>query len=300
MNILQISAPKSGSYWLYTILNLILEKKEIYAQNFIRKQPVYSEAAHWNLSFEEQAAVDMMDIEEEGCYYRISSLFREQIHHPEEYARSCTQAWTHSTLCNRSFDVLPLFDKRVYIIRDPRDRALSAARFAFTPYMQQHYPSSYATPEEYLQNEYERLLDQWVWHVGNYLLQQERLNIHFVFYERLLLDIKAELQSLLQYLGLSLSKQEQQEIASAVSFASMKESSPGHLQKGRYGKWATELSDAQKEVALERSGTLLKLLHYPSGKEQEEENQVPFLPKKEERNEIKAVVEQMQWQGLFV
>lgn len=299
MNLIQISAPKSGSYWLYTILNLILEKKGVKARSFIQSQPVYQEAKNWDLSYEEQAGVDMLDIEEEGLFYRISSAFREPVPDPQEYAAGCSQAWTHSTLCSRSPAILSLFDKRVYIVRDPRDRALSSARFAFTPYMQRFYPSPYANPKEYLNHEYERLLDQWVWHVGNYLRKQEELDIHFIFYERLLLDFEQELQSLLRYLGFFLSKEEQQEIASAVSFSTMKAESPGHLQKGKYGKWVNQLSPKQKEVALERTQPLLEMLHYPSGVEMEE-NRLPSLPRPEERTSLKPLLESMQWQGLFV
>jgi aryl sulfotransferase len=299
MNLLQISAPKSGSYWLYTILNQIMEKKGIAAGSFIQQQPIYKEAKSWKLSFEEQAGVDMMDIEEDGCYYRISAAFREPIPEIQAYVASCRQAWTHSTLCSTSFDALPLFDKRVYIIRDPRDRALSAARFAFTPYMQQYYPCPYASPEAYLENEYEKLLEQWVWHVGNYLRQQKQLDIHFVFYERLLLDFENELKSLLAYLDLSLTAKEQQEIASVVSFSSMKASSPGHLQKGKYGKWADKLSDSQKETALEIAGPLLEMLHYPLRINQEEV-QLPSLPAAGERAALKPMLEQIQWQHLFV
>jgi aryl sulfotransferase len=79
-------------------------------------------------------------------------------------------------------------------VRDPRDRALSSAKFAFTPYMQEHYPTEYASPEAYLEGEYERLLDQWVWYTANYLLYRKKLDIHFVFYERLLEGFPGELE----------------------------------------------------------------------------------------------------------
>ncbi len=299
MNLLQISAPKSGSYWLYTILNQIMEKKGIAAKSYIQRQPVFDAAKSWQLSFKEQAGVDMMDIEEEGCYYRISSAFREPVSDLKEYASSCRQAWTHSTLCSTSFAALPLFNKRIYIIRDPRDRALSAARFAFTPYMQQYYPGSYASPEEYLEHEYERLLEQWVWHVGNYLLHQEQLDIHFVFYERLLFDFENELKALLSYLGLSLTSGEQQEIASAVSFSSMKANSPGHVQKGKFGKWSGKLSEPQKEIAVATAGPLLKMLHYPL-QLAPNEVQLPSIPAARERAPLKPLLEEIQWEGLFV
>lgn len=299
MNLLQISAPKSGSYWLYTILKQILQKKGLPLSSFIQRQPVYQQAKHWKLSFQEQAGIDMVDIEDEGLYYRISSAYRQPVFKPEEYATACSLAWTHSAFCSRSFDILPLFNKRIYIVRDPRDRALSAARFAFTPYMQQYYPSSYKSPEAYLQGEYERLLEQWMWHVGNYLLRQETLDIHFVFYERLLYNFQEELQSLLAYLNLPLSLQQQQDIKEAVSFTSMKESSPGHVQKGKYGKWTAKLSGRQKERAIEEVGPMLQLFSYPLEMESEEPL-LPSLPAQGDRKALGQLLEQMNWQGLFV
>ena len=149
MNILQISAPKTGSYWLNTILKEILEKKGIDLDSFIKDQPVYEELNQRELSFEGQAGVDMMDIEDPGCYYRVSSLFREPITDLQEYSKNTTLAWTHSTYCSKSSEVFSLFDKRICIVRDPRDRALSSAKFAFTPYMQEHYPTHYSSPHNF-------------------------------------------------------------------------------------------------------------------------------------------------------
>lgn len=162
-------------------------------------------------------------------------------------------------------------------MRDPRDRALSVAKFAFTPYMQKYYPTSYANSEEYMQHEYEKLLDQWVWFVGNYLLHKKELNIQFIFYERLLHDFPAELNSLLKYLEIPLSQKQQQEIADAVTFSNMKNKSPEHLPKGRSGKWIDQLNQNQKDLVIEKAGILMQWLNYPLIPN-EAENYLPCLP----------------------
>lgn len=298
MNILQISAPKSGSYWLHSILFHVLNRTGIKTTSFIQQQPVFQKVRNIPLSFEGQAGVDMIDIEAEGCYYRISSIFREIIKDLDQYVDSTSLAWTHSSCCSTSFDVLPLFDKRICIVRDPRDRALSSARFAFTPYMKEHYPSSYVDQDAYLEGEYERLLEQWVWHTGNYLLQKDELDIHFIFYERLLLDFEQELEDLLEYLKISLAQEAREEIARKVHFSNMKDKSPDHLQKGRYGKWIRQLSVSQKETARKRTGELLQMLNYPV-ENQPSQKQLPKLPVKPEGQVLRRMLEQIQWQGLY-
>ncbi|MEX1136302.1 MAG: sulfotransferase domain-containing protein [Balneolales bacterium] len=296
MNILQISAPKSGSYWLYTVLIRIMEKKGMEHKSFIQKQPEFRCMKDLTLSFNGQPGVDMIDIEDEGFFYRVSSVVKEPIADLEQYVHSLSIAWTHSSFCTNSFEAFSLFDKKICIIRDPRDRALSSAKFAFTSYMRQHYPSSYSSPKEYLSGEYERLLEQWVWHVGNYLLYKDKLEVHFVFYDRLLSDFDHELHSLLNYLGITLSVSEQKEITDAVTFSAMKGISPGHLQKGESGKWAMLLNASQKELAVEKAGKLMRMLNFPLEAEQKNFPEVPHIIPKDELEEL---LEQIEWQGLF-
>lgn len=298
MNILQISAPKSGSYWLHTILFEILKKKNIPIRSFIQQQDVYEEVKDLELSFKDQAAVDTLDIEDEGCFYRISSVVREPVKDIDRYASSTNLAWTHSTLCTTSLEVLPLFDKKVVIVRDPRDRALSSAKFAFTSYMQKHYPTSYASPEEYFEGEYQRLLEQWVWFVGNYLLHKEELDIHFVFYERLLHDFENEFQSLIAYLETPLSREEQREIANAVIFSSMKNQSPKHLNKGKSGKWVDQLDQKQKDVAVRKAGKLMNWLDYPLT-EGEAFEKLPKVPDNFPKQELKELLADVNWYELY-
>lgn len=297
MNLLQISAPKSGSYWLHTILLQILEKKNIQKQSFIEKQPVFQKIKNEALSFKEQAAVDTIDIENEGFFFRISSLHRERIENIAHYSQETSLAWTHSTYCDRTAEAFSHFQKKIFIIRDPRDRALSAAKFAFTNYMQRYYPTAYVNAEDYLDAEYERLLEQWNWYVSNYWLHKEELDVHFVFYERLLADFENELNKLLEYIEVDLPQGQKDEIAKAVSFSSMKNESPEHLNKGKYGKWMDQLNDKQKQIAVEKCGTLLHMLNYPLKKSDAEK--LPFLPKGIDKEKLHSIINKTNWQNLF-
>lgn len=300
MNILQISAPKSGSYWLYKILNLILQKGGLPLSSFIQQQPIYKEAQNWPLSYQEQAGIDMMDIEEEGCFYRISSAYKKPIHKPADYVRSCSQAWTHSTLCSTSFSTLPLFKKAIYLVRDPRDRALSAARFAFSPYMQQFYPTSSRSAQDYLENELKQLMERWVWHVANYLYYQNELNIKVIFYERLLHNFETELKSLLDYLGIALSERDQKEIAAEVAFSSMQESAPEHVRKGKSNKWVYEMSEDQQRLCLDTAAPLLQLLSFPLSKEEIKEAPLPSFPSvADHQDKLRQIIQKVEWYPLY-
>lgn len=297
MNILQVSAPKTGSFWLNTILKTILKTKNIAISSYIKQQPVYTKLKEQELSFKGQADVDMIDIQEDGFFYRVSSIMKKPVPSIQQYADSATLAWTHSTWCTNSHQVFDLFDKKVCIIRDPRDRALSSAKFAFTPYMQQHYPSAYTNPEEYLNAEFENLMDQWVWFYGNYLLHKDRLNIHFVCYENLLNDFDREFDSLLNYLNLSLDSSQKIQIAEAVSFQSMKQESPKHLQKGKSQKWISQLSPVQQKTASEKAGPLMEILNYPLTPDAHEKT--PGIPKDLPKQQLEEILANINWQTLY-
>jgi len=220
-------------------------------------------AKQWELSVDEQADIDVLDITNQGCFYRISSIFRHPVGDLEQYLSQTTHVWTHSPFCSVFSDVLPRFDKIVYIIRDPRDTALSHARFMLTPYMKKYYPNDFESEDEYLEQRLESKLRRWVEHVAPYLAHAEDFDIHIVFYERFLHDFADELKRLLNYLGLSLDAEARRSVQEAVTFQSMKQKDPEHVRKGKSGKWMTQMSDEQKRRSLAVTRPLLTALNYP-------------------------------------
>ena len=297
MNILQISAPKSGSFWLNTILKKTLQKKNIKLSYFIREQPEYEDLKEQKLSFKGQAGTDMIDIEEEEIFYRVSSLLKKPVPDLQKYSEKATLAWTHSTRSKKTAEVFSFFDRKVCIVRDPRDVALSAAKFAMTPYMQKHYPTSYTSAEGFLEEEYERLLDQWVWFYGNYLLHSRELDLHFVFYENFLKSFPKEYNSLLKYLQLELDPEEKKEIEENVSFSSMKEESPRHLQKGKSRKWVNQLSIEQVEKASIKAGALMRIFGYPLTPG--EGDKMPAIPLDIPKKELQEILHKIDWKSLY-
>jgi aryl sulfotransferase len=264
MTILQAGVPKSGNYWLYCIIANIRQQAGLKHYSFIQQHPIQEQAKNWQLGFTKQTEIDFLTITARQCYFRLSSVFRKKIPDIDSYINSCSQIWTHSAINSLGLFILPKFDKIIYIIRDPRDVAISYSKFAFTEHKLKHGPFHYEkNPQAYLENRLEETIRQWVQHVGSYLKYRSQLNIYPVFYERLLHSFDRELERLLAYLEIELSQSAIAEIKDRVAFNTMKQQSPNHLRKGSSGQWQTILSDRQKERVQQLAAPMLEILGYP-------------------------------------
>ncbi len=269
MKILQSGEAKSGNYWLYKIIQAIIDEAQLENRSFIKKDPVYPIAVNWELSITNQAEVNVMDITPNGCFYRISSIYRQPILNVEDYINSNTHVWTHSPF-NETFEqVLPLFDKVVYIIRDPRDVALSLAKFTQTPYMKKYYPTGFQSKESYIDSNALGVAFDWACRVSDYLQASRSFDIHIVFYEQMLVNLPQELKRLLDYLGLSLSEDAQRRIIDQVSFTKMKAENPNHVNKAHLYGWKKSYSPRVNKQIVYMAGHFLKALNYPLSFKQE-------------------------------
>ena len=266
MKILQGGAPKCGNFWLYQILQETLKAAGHDASSFIQKQPVYQLAKHWDLNYPSQAGIDVIDITDLQTSYRISSIYRMPLLSMEEYLSQTSHVWTHSPVCKRSEEVFAHFDRKVYIIRDPRDRAISAARYYCSEYMLKYYPQPETDPAKFLEKNFESLMREWLWHVFDHLRFSRRNNIHIVFYEDLLTNFSEEYSALLEYLEIELPEEAKIKIEEAVSFEQLKQENPQHLRTGRSGYWREKLSQEQKHMADRIAGPLMEFLGYSEEK----------------------------------
>ena len=264
MSILQAGVPKSGNYWLYSILRNILQESGQEHHSYIQHHPIQAEVDKWQLSFAGQSQMDFLNVENGKCYCRVSEVFKEEIADIDDYIARCSQVWTHSMLDAATSKVLAKFDKIVYIIRDPRDVAISYSKFAFTKHKltngKPHYESD---PQSYLNNRLEEMVRRWVLHVGSYLKYRQELDIYVIFYERWLHQFDRELIKLLAYLEIELSTEAIARIKHNVAFKTMKQQSPKHLRKGSSGQWQDKLSEGQKQKVEKIAGSLLRSLNYP-------------------------------------
>jgi len=277
MRILQIGSPKCGNLWLYKILEEILDACNQNQYSFIEQQPIYQLAKNWDLNYPEQAQIDMIDITDLQTSYRISSIYRMPIDNMKEYISKTGHVWTHSPICKSSEEVFSYFDKKLYIIRDPRDRAISASKYYCSPYMLKYFPQPEENPKRYLAKHFDELMQTWTWHVFDHLKFRKKYNIHILFYESFLLDFQNELDRLLDYLNLKLPADQKKTLEENVSFRKMKKENPKHLKKGIHGYWKEQLTEGQKHRATTIAGPLLKRLGYEQlGKTQEFNPPVEF------------------------
>lgn len=270
MKILQGGVPKCGNFWLYQIIQKVLHQSGRETGSFIENHPVYPIARTWDLNYPDQAKIDVLEITDLQFSYRISSIFKMPILNLQKYIDQTTHVWTHSPVCQKSGEVFGLFDKKIYIIRDPRDRALSAARYYCSDYMLKYFPQRETDPGVFLRKNFDHLMHEWVWHVWDHLRLSAEHHIHVVFYENFLTDFPAELQGLLDYLEVDLDSYQKSALEKAVSFSHLKKRNPRHLSKGTAGGWKTALSEEQMEKAEKTAGPLIRFLNYSSGN--------PFFP----------------------
>src|SRR5690554_1785514 len=164
MKILQSGVPKCGNFWLYQIIQKTLQRAGRPSFSYIEGHPIYELAKTWDLNFPDQAKIDVLEITDLQLSYRISSIFRMPIADFPEYLSKTNHVWTHSPVCKRSGDVFRQMDKIIYIIRDPRDRAISAARYYCSDYMLKYFPQEEGDLTQFLSKNFDRLMEEWVWH----------------------------------------------------------------------------------------------------------------------------------------
>ncbi|GAB3528309.1 hypothetical protein GCM10027443_05980 [Pontibacter brevis] len=268
MKILQGGAPKCGNFWLYQIIQQILARTGRDTTTFIQQHPIYDLARTWDLNYPSQASIDVLEITDLQYSYRISSIFRMPVEDIRHYLSRTNHVWTHSPICKRSGELLDLFDKKVYIVRDPRDRAISASKYYCSDYMLKYYPQKEKDPKRFLEQNFEKLMLEWVWHVFDHLRLSRRHNIHIAFYEGFLLDFQLELERLLAYLEVEVNQEQRNELQEAMSFATLKSKNPKHLKKGQSGYWMDQLTAEQTEKAAVIAGPLIRFLNYPQQKGQ--------------------------------
>ena len=279
MTLLQAGVPKSGNFWLYRMIRLASAEAGRDHKSFITAQAIYEQARDWRLSFEGQAEVDALDLDRQGCSYRISGRFKAPIVDIDSYIAACSHVWTHSPMTMTGLDVVPKFDSVVYIIRDPRDVAWSMARYAFTPHkLANHPPHFESDPQSWLRHRLDGMMRDWVLHVTGWLAQHEALRIHVVFYERLLADFDGEFDRLLRYLEIDLPASSREAVKTAVQFKTMQSTNPDHLRSGKASGWRDVMTPDQVHETARIAGRLLELLGYSFDGNAVTGSELPMMP----------------------
>jgi aryl sulfotransferase len=263
MKILQAGEAKSGNYWLYNIIDNIYQEAGISKSSYITKQPIYEEAKKKTFSYAKQAEIDTIEVNGDEVKVMISDWYNEQITDIDTYIKQVSHVWTHSICNDTLLEFAKKMDKVVYIVRDPRDVAISKSKFAFTDYHKRYrLANPGSSPEAFLNNRLPGTCLRWNQHVASYLKLSLVKPVHFIFFENMKVNFKEELEALLKYLEISLSENSIDNICKAVHIDTLKKKDPTHVRKGTSKQWVTTLSDEQKTISKKISGGFINFLGY--------------------------------------
>lgn len=263
MNILQSGIEKSGNYWISRILRELMGSAGLEIRSYIQNHSIHAGLKQLDLDIEDIADIDCIDISKNRCFVVVRQSFREAIKDISEYTSLNSIVWTHSNwIDSMTPRVLDEFEKKIYIIRDPRDALLSFSHFAFTPYRLLHDSRHYQGPSDWLDNNLEPFLGRWKNHVRSHLSRRSEFNIYPIFYERFLSDLEGEISKLASYLALSITNEDKHRILDLVKASSLKKGAPHHIRKAKSGQWEAVFTLEQKARALEIVGPLLCELGY--------------------------------------
>ncbi|HET59546.1 MAG TPA: hypothetical protein ENN32_04185 [Chloroflexi bacterium] len=262
MIIFQAGVPRSGNLWVYRTIQHMLMDANVPIKSYVSEYREFI-AAHNVHDLSQTFTHDVINIKPEGLFWEPSHLSSLHIHDIDAYLQACTHIWSHSQFIDEFFDVYTKFTNIVYILRDPRDVLISNARYLYTEKMQTYRPNQHAhNPQEFLEQRHFAVVHNWVRHVGGYLKQYDRLNMHFIFYENMLADFDTELTALQDFLGFDFSSHDRKIIKDAVSFSTMHAEKPDHVNKGQAGQWLNVLNDDQINAINRVAGPMLALLGY--------------------------------------
>lgn len=255
MRILQLGMEKSGNFWVYQILQRIMEQAGIEQKRNIHLDPDFKWISKLAFSTKAQNEKDVLDIEDSGLFYRVSSVLKKPISDFSGFLGNVSHVWSHSSDCTLTPRVVDSFDKVFYVVRDPRDVALSLSEFVLTDYMKKYYPNPWASSDQYLKYNLFSIAARWNNHVVPYI-GRYRHEIYFLFYERLVQNFDLELDSILDFLGLALSSNAKKVIVNSTSATVMAKVDPQHVRDPAVYKWRNKFTARENYIieAIAREG----------------------------------------------
>jgi aryl sulfotransferase len=308
MRVLQVGIDKSGNYWLWRILRLLMDEANVERESWILNDPIYQVSKTWKLSFPEATELDVITwdttpaaafegdsydaqpLRERAYYYCVIPMYRRRIQDLGQYLAANTHLWTHAPWHdNLPQDLLGGIDKIVYIVRDPRDVMVSGAHYVDSEYCRREF----GIPRIPLEHRFRRLLKkcpEWAVHVAGWIGHAQEIDLGIVSYEGLVTDLPFQLRRLAAYLELDLSEAQLRRVEEQVVFKSMKSATQGaHVRKGVMGNWRNELPE---QVASDATAALRPLLDL-MGYENTSGELSPFLMRGEVSSDLLAALAQI-------
>jgi aryl sulfotransferase len=260
--VLHASYVKSGSYLLWRTFDLLF-RADGHKRSFVQQHPIQACRGQWPDFSIEQFDIDQILVQDDAVHWQIETRHIEPIGDLKAYLAQCSHVWTHSFVCERSWEVYPRFGAVFYMVRDPRDALVSMAHFQQTPFMRRYHPHPATTPAAWIAAESERFLADWCRHAGDHLRARRALGIEVLRYEDFVADLPAALRAIVERIRLPLADAALAEVAAALRPERMRERSPQHVRSGRSGGFAELLDEHQQRRALELCGPLMRGFGYP-------------------------------------
>jgi aryl sulfotransferase len=259
--VLHVSYVKSGSYFLWQAFDSLFRAAN-QKRSFVQRHPIQRLRGLWPDFSIDQFDIDQILVQDEACYWQVEMQHVEPIDDLASHLAACSHVWTHSFLCERSWEVYPAFQRVCYVVRDPRDALVSMAHFVLTPFMRRYHPHAAATPADYVAAELDTFLGDWVRHAGDHWRARRALDVTFFRYEDLVADLPAAMRELAAFAGLGLGDAALDAVAASMRVDAMRQKNPQHVRKGGSGGFRELLTSAQQERALALAGPTMRELGY--------------------------------------
>lgn len=259
--VLHVSYVKSGSYLLWQAFDSLFRAHGS-KRSFVQQHPIQQQRHAWPEFSIDQFDIDQILVQDDAVRWQIEVQHTEVITDLRRYLAACSHVWTHSFLCERSWEVYPQFGRICYIVRDPRDALVSMAHFAQTPFMRRYHPHPATSPAAYVAAELEPFLAAWCRHAGDHWRARRALDIEFLRYEDMVQDLPMALQQLADWVGLPLPASAIASIAEALGLDAMQKRNPQHVRKGGSGGFHGLLDADQQRRALAICGPTMRELGY--------------------------------------
>lgn len=245
ISILQAGVPKSGNYWLWTLIQAALRRAGVEIRSYVRGHPIQAVARTWHLSFPEQADLDFIRVRANDDFMEVLPRYAEKITDIDRYVAAVTHCWTHSPVSGpRAEQTLARFGRRVYLVRDPRAVIASRARYDVSAYKRAEFGDLPATAAESLERAVDAEPARWLDNVSSWLRFAERQPVVIVRYEDLRQDFEATCGRLLRDLGLPHDPAAVEFVGAAGALDAMRQGAPKHVGDGAVDGWRALLTDA--------------------------------------------------------
>ncbi len=259
--VLHISYVKSGSYFLWQAFDSLFRAAG-QKRSFVQTHPIQCLRDSWPDFSIDQFDIDQILVQDEAVYWQVEMQHVEAIDDLDQYLAQCSHVWTHSFLCERSWEAYPRFPRVCYIVRDPRDALVSMAHFTQTPFMRRYHPHAAASPADYVAAELDTFLGDWCRHAGDHWRARRALDIEFLHYERMVQDLPIALRRLANWCALPLDDGAIARVVPSLGIDAMRAKNPQHVRKGGSGGFRELLTPPQQERALAICAPTMRDLGY--------------------------------------